>query len=102
MNVKIYLITDAIYFNRRYETSSPNWNTLERNAGRNATRALLWMVGPGWAADVGGPRAGLNEREAPGKVVTGRSPKRLVQLRKAVVLKPSGVAREAIFIGKKT
>jgi len=27
------------------------------------------------------PRAGLNEREAPGKIVTARPPKRLAQLR---------------------
>jgi len=32
-------------FNRRYETSSANWNTIERNAGRNATQTLLRMVG---------------------------------------------------------
>jgi len=29
---------------------------------------------------MGGVRAGLNEREAPGKVVTARPPKRLAQL----------------------
>jgi len=32
--------------------------------------------------DVGGPRAGLNGLKAPGKVVTGMPPKRLLQLRK--------------------
>jgi len=34
-------------FNLWYETSSDNWNTLERNAGWNATWTSLRMVGPG-------------------------------------------------------
>jgi len=43
-------------FKRRYETSSANWNTLERNAGRNVILMLLRMVGSSLPPDVGGPR----------------------------------------------
>jgi len=34
-----------------------------------------------YIATVGGSRAGLNEREAPGKLVTASPPKRLAKLR---------------------
>jgi len=58
MNVRRYLITDAIVsiVNTVRETSSANWNTLERNASSNATWTSLRMIGPGSPPDVGGPR----------------------------------------------
>jgi len=84
MNVRIYFITDAIYFNRRYENLSANWNTLERNAGRNETWTLLrTIIGCarlssrcGWA------QSWIKWTRGPGQSRDREAPKRLVQLRK--------------------
>jgi len=55
MNVRIYLITDAIVSIVDARLFLPT-DTLQRNAVRNATWTLLRMVGPGSPSDVGGPR----------------------------------------------
>ena len=46
MNVRMYLITDAIVSIVDIRYFVANWNTLERNAGRNAAWTLLRIVVP--------------------------------------------------------